>query len=156
MHRGSLSIDRGINAIYRFIRFFLLYCNFLPTGSREEPYNLIKPQIHQMLIDVHAGEEVIYRLHLESLYFMLAYLRSHFDDKNLQQTYDLITEINSLPYIQLAKKYVNDDMDEKRQFDELMFLASDFTPEEFFERFKLNDSSNNEPITKRIMKRLLK
>ena len=36
MHRGSLSIDRGINAIYRFIRFFLLYCNFLPTGSREE------------------------------------------------------------------------------------------------------------------------
>ena len=37
MHRGSLSIDRGINAIYRFIRFFLLYCNFLPTGSREEP-----------------------------------------------------------------------------------------------------------------------
>ena len=37
MHRGSLSIDRGINAIYRFIRFLLLYCNFLPTGSREEP-----------------------------------------------------------------------------------------------------------------------
>ena len=29
--------DRGINAIYKFIRFFLLYCNFLPTGSREEP-----------------------------------------------------------------------------------------------------------------------
>ena len=41
MHRGSLSIDRGINAIYRFIRFFLLYCNFLPTGSREEPYFLL-------------------------------------------------------------------------------------------------------------------
>ena len=37
MHRGSLSIDRGINAIYRIIRFILLYCKFLPTGSREEP-----------------------------------------------------------------------------------------------------------------------
>ena len=37
MHRGSLSIDRGINAIYSFIRLFLLYCKFLPTGSREEP-----------------------------------------------------------------------------------------------------------------------
>ena len=41
MHRGSLSIDRGINAIYRFIRFFLLYCNFLPTGSMEEPNDIV-------------------------------------------------------------------------------------------------------------------
>ena len=34
---NALSIDRGINAIYRIIRFILLYCKFLPTGSREEP-----------------------------------------------------------------------------------------------------------------------
>lgn len=119
-------------------------------------YNLIKPQIHQMLIETHAGEDVIYRLHLESLYFMLNYLRSQFDDNNLQHTYDLITEINSLPYIKLAKKYVNDDMDEKRRFDELMFLASDFTPKEFYDRFKQNDSSKKESITKRVIKWLLK
>ena len=56
-----------------------------------------------MLIETHAGEDVIYRLHLESLYFMLNYLRSQFDDNNLQHTYDLITGINNLPYIQLAK-----------------------------------------------------
>ena len=41
MHRGSLSIDRGINAIYRIIRFILLYCKFLPTGSREEPKEFV-------------------------------------------------------------------------------------------------------------------
>ena len=47
-------------------------------------------------------------------------------------------------------------MDEKRRFDELMFLASDFTPKEFYDRFKQNDFSKKEPITKRIIKRLLK
>ena len=119
-------------------------------------YNLIKPQIHQMLMESQAGETVINRLHLESLYFMLFYLRNQFDDNNIQHTYDLINEINSLPYIQLAKKYVNEDMDENMRFDELMFLASDFTPEEFYERFKQNGSSNDESITKRIIKRLLK
>lgn len=91
-------------------------------------YNLLKPQIYQILIESHVGEEVIYRLHLESLYFMLFYFRNQFDDNNLQQTYDLIIEINSSPYIRLAKKYVNENMDEKRRFDELLFLASDFTP----------------------------
>ena len=45
MHRGSLSIDRGINAIYIIIRFILLYCKFLPTGSREEP-KIILDDVH--------------------------------------------------------------------------------------------------------------
>ena len=56
MHRGSLSIDRGINAIYRFIRFFLLYCNFLPTGSREEP-KILKNLLSQGMPGLEESDE---------------------------------------------------------------------------------------------------
>ena len=75
--------------------------------------------------------ERIIILQIKNRYLVL--FKFKFNDNNLQQTYDLINEINNLPYIQLAKKYVNDDMDKKRRFDELMFLASDFTPKEFYD-----------------------
>ena len=87
-------------------------------------YEKVKPLIHEMLLEAKAGEEVFYRLHLESLYFMRGYLISQFDDKNLSHTYDEIEGINSLSFIKLAKRYVNELMDEKRRFEELMFLSS--------------------------------
>ena len=59
MHRGSLSIDRGINAIYRFIRFLLLYCNFLPTGSREEPNNSLSEIISEIAAELNLTEESV-------------------------------------------------------------------------------------------------
>lgn len=99
-------------------------------------YNQIKPVMHQMLKKANCSEDVVYRLHLESLYFMLSYLKANFDENNLTKTYELIKTMSLYPCIQLAKRYVNTELSEKKRFEELVFLAGDYTPQEFYERFK--------------------
>ena len=99
-------------------------------------YNQIKPVMHQMLKTANCSEDVVYRLHLESLYFMLSYLKANFNETDLKKTYELINTMSLYPCIQLAKRYVNTELSEEKRFEELVFLAGDYTPQEFYEHFK--------------------
>lgn len=45
-------------------------------------------------------------------------------------------------------------MDDKRQFEELMYLASDYTPEEFYDRFKSKGFQSTKPTITKLIKRL--
>lgn len=117
-------------------------------------YNQTKPLIYQMLISNHAGEEVVYRLHLESLYYMRAYLVERLDENNIEKTFSQINEISHMEFVQLAKNYVNNEMNDRYQFDELMFLASEFTPKMFYDRYIVRHTNSKRNIIQRLISKV--
>ena len=101
-----------------------------------EDSNKIKTTIHNRLLEVGATPEVFFRLHLESLYAMLSYLRGVIKNKDLDTAYQIIEWANSLDHIKLAKEYINNELDDGKKWEELIFLTSDYSPETFYNRFK--------------------
>lgn len=98
-------------------------------------YDIVKPRIDQFLRQNNVCSDVFYIFHLESLYFMRALLVSAYDKKN-SEDFDLLYEtINSMQFIRLAKDYMNNELDESKKYDDLMFLSSDFSKAEFIERY---------------------
>lgn len=120
-----------------------------------EDYNKVKPLIHKMLKGVDAGSEVFYRLHLESLYFMRAFLIERMNNCSQQEVYNLIEWLSNLEYIKLAKYFMNHELKEEQQFEELTFLSDNFTPKEFYDRYK-DKNTNNRSLISRIKKRIRK
>lgn len=101
-----------------------------------EDYNLIKPVIHNRLKEVGAGQESFYKLHLESLYFMLAFLKDNIKKLDIAESYNLIEWVNSLEFIRLAKDYINNELEEEKKWEGLNYLSSDFTAKDFYSRYK--------------------
>lgn len=118
-------------------------------------YEITKPLIHKKLKDENSDFEVLYRLHLESLYFMVAYLNARINEIDLNEAYELIEQVNSFDFIQLAKYFVNNELEEEKKYDELVFLSSNFTPEEFCERFKDRTFEKNKfrGLVKKLLRR---
>ena len=97
--------------------------------------SIIKPIICKKLKEADAGYETKYRFHLESLYAMFAYIKSESKNKDKEKIIKLIEWFNSLEYIKLAKDFMNNEVKDKNKWEELVFLSSDYTPEEYYSRF---------------------
>lgn len=122
--------------------------------SLMQDYQKTKPIIDDLLVKHGASINVRYRLHLETLYFLLVYIKSQMRYHSKDDLISLIKELSSFEHVVLAKKFINSELTDDIKYDELIFLASDYTPEEYYQRFYLS-IDNKIPLYTRIAKKLL-
>ena len=117
-------------------------------------YKKTKPRIINILESFNCDESVMYRLHLESLYFLANYLIEKTDCKVTDSNCALIDQMNHLEYIMAAKSYFNCRAPKEKLYEELIFLSSNYTPQEFCERFKYRTTKKYkiQRLTNRITK----
>lgn len=118
-------------------------------------YSISKPIIDKMLIDVGASLHVRYRLHLETLYFHLVYIKSIMVSHKKEEVIKCIKSLSDYEHIKLAKTFINSELNDDNKNEELIFLASDYTPEEYYNRFYSNVETKKSLI-KRIFTKLSK
>lgn len=118
-------------------------------------YAKVKPIIHNMLIESNCSSNVMFRLHIESLYYAMIVLKSKINSMEYNDVLQLIDEVNSMEYIRLAKSFMNQSVINEEASEELRFLSSDYTPKEFYDRYY--EAENKQPISiKKMIKSMLR
>ncbi len=100
-----------------------------------EDYKLAKPRINDILISFNSDESVFTRLHMESLYFIKEFLIDKTQCVATKENKELVEEMNRMNFVIDAKNYFNHTLSKEKLFDDLLFLSSDYSAEEFFKKY---------------------
>lgn len=101
-----------------------------------EDYDLAKPIMNDFFVSFNSGYEVFLSLHKESLMFMKHYLFSQIKEGNMDDFPLILEGIKNRSYIRLAQKYMNSIIPSSLVSDELKYLASDFSANDFKNHYK--------------------
>lgn len=101
-----------------------------------EDYKKTRPIILDILHSFDCDETVIYRFFLETVNFIAVYLIDKTKCKLTESNCALIKQVNHLDYVMEAKHYFNSIAPKEILYEELIFLSSDYSPEDFCNRYK--------------------
>lgn len=118
-----------------------------------DEYGRLKKDQNEICNKWNLPDDAIFNCNLESIYF----LRSCVIDmirKNIEKKYILksISEANSYDCIVMAKEFFRNYRARDKIWDELVFLSSDYTPEQYYEYLLKNKPKKN---LKNIIKSIL-
>lgn len=99
-----------------------------------DDYEIVKNDIFVFAEKYHINDDILFSIHLESIYLCKVLIDDMIrNNKPLEKIIQKIEDYEQYTYIQKAKDYFNSLGDDKRIYDELLFLASDYTPKEYYE-----------------------
>lgn len=150
--------NENLKNIYTIPQVYYRYNSYL-GGSKDYDYTVLseygnlKRFQNELCKKWNLPDDAIFNCNLESIYF----LRSCVIDmirKNIEKKYILksISEANSYDCIVMAKEFFRNYRARDKIWDELVFLSSDYTPEQYYEYLLKNKPTKN---LKNIIKSIL-
>lgn len=117
-------------------------------------YNYVKGDAVKLLKKNEADDSVLYAVYIEVLYLYLLIIKEMIENRQIMNDIlEKITEIEDFQIVKEAKAYFN-GLDKEKLYDELSFMSSDYTPEEYYNFVfnKVNSQSFKVKINNKIKK----
>lgn len=119
-----------------------------------EDYNVVKPLADRYMHEFRADFDCFYKMHLESLHFMLAHIVALYNKLSYEELLKRIDLYKEYDFIVLAKDFMN-NCPSGIMYDELRFLASDYTAEEYYKYFKYRFDNSKRMSIKQLIKKMI-
>lgn len=119
-----------------------------------EEYNTVKLRAIRLLEENGCSKQTLFRSYLESIYFLKAYVHGLISAKvEEKEILEEIAKMSEFAHVVAAKKYFR-SLNSEELYDELIFLISDYTAEEYLQWCMTHTPREN--IIKRIARFLLR
>ena len=97
-------------------------------------YNKTKMRFESIMAEFHADREAFFDNYLETMYFIMLLMINETKCVNCEKSAEFIRYVNGLEFVQMTKSKLRKMPD--KLYEELEFLISDYSPEEFCDRFR--------------------
>ncbi len=97
-------------------------------------YSQTKLRFEEIMEEFHADRDAFFDNYMETMYFTMLLMIDETKCVDSEQSYDFIRHVNGLEFVRMTKRKLRDMPD--KMYEELEFLAGDYKPEEFCERFR--------------------
>lgn len=98
-------------------------------------YERVKPLIFDVLNDINSSRKVLFYYHIESIYCHKTYLLRETKSMKKNEAIAFIESELNYNFVSEAKKFVNEKINKDEKWEDLEFLVSDFSAEDFYTRY---------------------
>lgn len=139
------------------------YCWNIGVGFSSDPrnyyrlfeeYNTVKPLALRLLKENGCSEEILSRSYMESICFLKTFIQGLIDAKaEEKEILEKIAHMSEFTHVVMAKQFFR-SLNTEELFDELIFMISDYTPEEYLQW--CIDHKPRETMIRRIVRFMLR
>ena len=120
-------------------------------------YEFLKPKIIEQAEKNNVREEIKFKIHIETIYFMKAIIENLIDEK-IKEDYIIrqIKTYEEMNIVSLAKEYLKNNVKESELYEELKFLISSYTAEEYYDYLIVHKKVDKKNLMKKKFVRFIR
>lgn len=120
-------------------------------------YEFLKPKIIEQAEKNNVREEIKFQIHIETIYFMKAIIENLIDEK-IKEDYIIrqIKTYEEMNIVSLAKEYLKNNVKESELYEELKFLISSYTAEEYYDYLIVHKKVDKKNLMKKKFVRFIR